>query len=232
MKALILAAGEGRRMRPLTLMMPKPWVSVGGLPLIVRQIENLKRAGITEIVVNTAYGARLLEALLGDGHEYGVSITYSREGTSSDDALETLGGIVKALPLLSDNDEPFIVVAADIATDYDYRALIERAETLSATGPQAHLVLVENPDWHPNGDMGLVEGFIDRTQKTHTFSSLGLYHPSLFTSEPQGRAKLFPWLFEKAGPRGITGEVFSGFWANVGNPDQLKAANAHYEETL
>lgn len=127
MKALILCAGEGRRLRPITQILPKPLVSVAGEPMVVRQIKALKKAGITSMVINTAHGARLLEAHLGDGSDFGVQLRYSNEGNSAEEALETLGGIVKALPLLTDEDEEsFLVVAGDIVTDYDYTSFIWR----------------------------------------------------------------------------------------------------------
>lgn len=227
MRALVLAAGEGRRLRPLTSFMPKPLVPVGGVPLIVRQIRALAEAGVDEIVVNTAYGSRILEALLGEGSGLGVRIRYSREGIVKEDALETLGGIVKALPLLRESDEEaFIVVAADIATDYDYKRLVGAARNLRADGPRAHLVLVGNPVYHPEGDFALdADGRISTSGgEKKTFSSLGAYRYDLFEGLEPERAKLFPWLLDAAGPRGISGEVHQGWWANVGDPNQWLAA--------
>ena len=143
MRALLFAAGEGRRMRPLTQILPKPLIEVGGVPMAVRQILALRKAGITEIVVNAAHGARILMAELGDGRSLGVKLLWSVEGFTAEDALETRGGIVRALPLLGSG--PFIAVAGDIVTDFDYSALVRRAGTLSSGGALAHLVLVPNP---------------------------------------------------------------------------------------
>ena len=139
---MLLCAGEGRRLRPLTQLYPKPLTTIGGVPLAVRQILALKRAGITEIVVNVAYGARILQAELGDGSRWGVHLAWSVEGHTAAEALETRGGIVRALPLLmaGSEDGAFIVAAGDIATDYDYAALAEQAQSLSASGDWAHLV--------------------------------------------------------------------------------------------
>lgn len=151
MRAMLLCAGEGRRLRPLTQLYPKPLTTIGGVPLAVRQILALKRAGITEIVVNVAYGARILQAELGDGSRWGVHLAWSVEGHTAAEALETRGGIVRALPLLmaGSEDGAFIVAAGDIATDYDYAALAEQAQSLSASGDWAHLVMVANPTFHP-----------------------------------------------------------------------------------
>ena len=164
MRAMLLCAGEGRRLRPLTQLYPKPLTTIGGVPLAVRQILALKRAGITEIVVNVAYGARILQAELGDGSRWGVHLAWSVEGHTAAEALETRGGIVRALPLLmaGSEDGAFIVAAGDIATDYDYAALAEQAQSLSASGDWAHLVMVANPTFHPQGDFRLVNGRIAR----------------------------------------------------------------------
>lgn len=226
MKALILCAGEGSRLRPLTYLLPKPLVPVAGVPMVVRQMLALKAAGITEVVINTAHGAARLEALLGDGQSYGMQITYSREGLSKADALETLGGIVKAQPfLLNDSDEAFLVVAGDIVTDYDYRELVSAARSLSSQGDLAHLVLVPNPDFHPLGDMGLEAGHIVREPRRWTFSSLGAYHRSLFDGLEVARAKLFPWLWQTIEAGRVQGSVYQGLWLNVGDFDELNKAN-------
>lgn len=226
MKALILCAGEGSRLRPLTYLLPKPLVPVAGVPMVVRQMLALKAAGITEVVINTAHGAARLEALLGDGQSYGMQITYSREGLSKADALETLGGIVKAQPfLLNDPDEAFLVVAGDIVTDYDYRELVSAARSLSTQGDLAHLVLVPNPDFHPLGDMGLEAGHVVREPRRWTFSSLGAYHRSLFDGLEVERAKLFPWLWQTIEAGRVQGSVYQGLWLNVGDFDELNKAN-------
>lgn len=221
MKALILCAGEGRRLRPLTQIMPKPLVPVGGVPMVVRQILQLREAGIRDIVLNVAYGAGIIEGYLKSGSQWGVRLSYSREGTSAQEALETLGGIVKAMPLLHDDDEAFLVVAGDIVTDYPYDRLIQRGRQLCKEGPLAHLVLVPNPVYHGSGDMTLLEDArVSHQNPTHTFSSLGVYHESLFSGLLPERAKLFPWLWQAVDQGNVTGEVYEGRWFNVGDFDE------------
>lgn len=192
---MLLCAGEGRRLRPLTQLYPKPLTTIGGVPLAVRQILALKRAGITEIVVNAAYGARILQAELGDGSRWGVHLAWSVEGHTAAEALETRGGIVRALPLLmaGSEDGAFIVAAGDIATDYDYAALAEQAQSLSASGDWAHLVMVANPTFHPQGDFRLVNGRIARRDAVGgeilTYASLAAFHPQLFAGLHADRAR-------------------------------------------
>ena len=224
MHALLFAAGEGRRMRPLTQILPKPLIEVGGGPMAVRQILALRKAGITEIVVNAAHGARILMAELGDGRSWGVKLLWSIEGFTAEDALETRGGIVRALPLLG--SDPFIAVAGDIVTDFDYSTLVRRARTLSAGGSLAHLVLVPNPGFHARGDFGLADGKVCRTGEKFTFSSLALYHPAMFEGLPDERAKLFPWMNEWIDRGQVSGELYRGRWANVGTPEELSRAEA------
>lgn len=224
MHALLFAAGEGRRMRPLTQILPKPLIQVGGIPMAVRQILALRKAGITEIVVNAAHGARILMAELGDGSAWGVKLLWSIEGFSTEDALETRGGIVRALPLLG--RAPFIAVAGDIVTDFDYSTLVRRAETLSPAGSLAHLVLVPNPGFHAKGDFGLADGKVCRTGEKFTFSSLALCHPAMFAGLPDERAKLFPWMNRRIDRGQVSGELYRGPWANVGTPEELRRAEA------
>jgi MurNAc alpha-1-phosphate uridylyltransferase len=221
MRALILAAGRGERMRPLTDTTPKPLLNAGGKRLIEWQIEGLRRAGITELVINTAHRADDLERALGNGKALGVSIEYSREGPSAEFALETLGGIVNALPKL--RDESFIVVSADIVTDFDYATLASHAEALAMGEALAHLVLVDNPPFHAAGDMALVEGRIDpRGAPRLTYANIGLFAARLFAGVPPGRARLFPWLYQFAERGLVKGERFRGRWSNVGTPDELQ----------
>lgn len=228
MRALILCAGEGRRLRPLTQILPKPLVAVDGVPMVVRQILALREAGIRDLVLNVAHGARILMASLGDGARWGVRISWSVEGFTTADALETRGGIMKALSLLSpDGREPFIAVAGDIVTDFDYAVLAERAGGLEREGSLAHLVLVSNPDFHARGDFALAAGRIVRPDAGHqarTFSSLAAYHPALFRGVPPGRAKLFPWMLGAIDSGRVTGSFFDGRWANVGTPRELERA--------
>ena len=157
MRALILAAGEGRRMQPVTLTTPKPLVEVAGTPMAVRQILALRKAGVEEIVLNVAHlGDRIVETL-GDGSAWGVRLRYSVEGRTAGEALETLGGIAKALPMLDDGDGAFIVVAGDIVTDFDYSRLVRAGRALAGSDAVAHLVLAPNPSYHADGDMTLDE---------------------------------------------------------------------------
>lgn len=228
MRALILAAGEGRRMRPLTRIVPKPLVEAGGMPLALRQMLALRKAGVTEFVVNTAYGAAVIEKTLGDGSRWGVSIRYSREGSSAQEALETLGGIVRALPMLTERGEDaFIVAAGDIVTAFDFSGLVRRGEGLAAAGLMAHLVLVPNPAYHREGDMSLdARGLVRREPRTHTFASFGVYRAALFRGLGPVRAKLFPWLWSACGAGLVSGEVYEGLWRNVGDWQELAAADA------
>ena len=220
MRALILAAGRGERMRPLTDSVPKPLLRAGGRRLIEWQLGALAAAGIRDIVVNTAHLPQQFETVLGTGAALGVSIAYSREGERAEDALETLGGIVRALPLLG--SAPFVVVSGDIVTDFDYSTLRPRAQALAAGAADAHLVLVDNPSFHACGDMGLVDGHIapDATERL-TYANVGVFAPALFAGLPAERARLFPWLYGAARAGRVTGEHFSGRWHNVGTPDEL-----------
>jgi N-acetyl-alpha-D-muramate 1-phosphate uridylyltransferase len=225
MRALILAAGRGERMRPLTDSVPKPLLRAGGRRLIEWQLGALAAAGIREIVVNTAHLPQQFETVLGTGAAFGVSIAYSREGERAEDALETLGGIVRALPLLG--SAPFVVVSGDIVTDFDYSTLRPRAHALAAGAADAHLVLVDNPSFHAVGDMGLVDGLIapDATERL-TYANIGVFAPALFAGLADGRARLFPWLYGAARAGRVTGEHFGGRWHNVGTPDELARLDA------
>ncbi len=212
MKAMILAAGLGRRMRPLTDETPKPLLRVGGRPLIEHQIEQLRDAGFRELVINTAWLGEQLEQALGDGTALGVHIQYSREGQP----LETAGGIVQALPLLG--DEPFAVVNSDIFTDYDPVRLPRAPDGL------AHLVLVDNPAHNARGDFGLdAHGRIDDNAAGRlTFAGIGIYRPELFADLESGERKLAP-LLQAAAARGkVTGERHTGAWLDVGTPERLE----------
>ena len=222
MRAMILAAGRGNRMRPLTDVLPKPLLMAGSRRLIDWSIDGLVRAGVTDLVINTAHLSETFVPTLGMSRG-GAHITYSVEGKNYDESLETLGGIAKALPLLSDGKEPFIVVAGDIATDYDFATLLgEPAQRIRRGETLAHLVLVPNPDFHPEGDMGLVDGFVTRATRTYTYSSIGLFSPSLFKDVPVVFSKLFPWFYRFIDEGRVTGEVFHGFWENVGTPEALE----------
>lgn len=224
MRALIFAAGRGERMRPLSDRTAKPLLRAGGRLLIEYQIEALVRAGIRELVINLAHLADSFAPLLGDGSAYGARIVYSREGDVAEDALETLGGIVKARPLLG--DAPFVAVSGDIVTDFDYRHLAAHAQAIALGAADAHLVLVPNPPFHPGGDMGLAHGRITRAQPWFTYANIGVFSPRLFAHERIEKKKLFPWLYRFADGGRITGELHRGRWYNVGTPADLELLDA------
>ena len=231
MKALILAAGRGERMRPLTDATPKPLLKAGGRSLIEWQIAALARAGITDFVINTAHLGAAFPAQLGNGAGLGVRIAYSPEGEDAAAALETRGGIVRALPQLAGaGDEAFVVVAGDIVTDFDYSRLAAPAAAIARGEIDAHLVLVPNPEFHPGGDMALVKGRIARAPARFTFASLAVFAPRIFRGLPAERAKLFPWLYEFADRGRVSGELFTGRWANVGTPQELVRLDAELAE--
>ena len=222
--ALILAAGRGERMRPLTDATPKPLLQAGGKRLIEWQIESLVRAGVREVVVNVAHLPNQFESALGDGRRYGATLRYSREGEHADDALESLGGIINALPGLGST--PFIVTSGDIVTDFSYRDLCAASAVQQGGDADAHLVLVDNPSFHLRGDMGLVNQRIDPDATPRlTYANIGLFSPRLFArvaSELHGkRAALFPWLYEAARAGRVSGEAYRGRWWNAGTPEEL-----------
>ena len=212
MRAMILAAGRGERMRPLTDHTPKPLLMAGGKPLIVWHIERLAAAGITELVINHAHLGQQIEDALGDGQQWQVTIRYSAEGT----ALETAGGIAYALPLLG--DAPFLVVNGDVFTDIDYASLA------LPTGKLAHLVMVDNPPQHAAGDFALHNGLVlESAADRLTFSGVGVYHPSLFDSVQQGQAaKLAPLLKAAMQQQRVTGQHHHGLWHDIGTPERLE----------
>jgi len=224
MKALIFAAGRGERMRPLSDQTPKPLLRAGGRRLIEWQIAALAAAGVRDIVINTAHLPAQFEATLGDGHALGVRIAWSREGTQAANALETLGGIVAALPLLG--EAPFIAVSGDIVCDFDYRPLVARAAAIAQGTLDGHLVLVDNPPFNPRGDMGLDQQRITTAPPHLTYANIALLSPRLFAGEPAGRRKLFPWLYRAVEAGRISGEHFAGRWHNVGTPDELARLDA------
>ena len=217
-RAMILAAGRGERMRPLTDHTPKPLLAVGGKPLIVWHIERLRAAGFSELVINHAHLGHRLEDALGDGAALGVRIAWSPEAC----ALETAGGIRHALPLLG--DAPFVVVNGDVYCDADFDALRAAADGLRADGTLAHLLLVDNPGHHPEGDFHLAtDGLIHADgQPRLTFSGLGAYHPALFTGLPDDTpAKLAPLLRAAMSAGTVTGRHHRGRWIDVGTPQRL-----------
>jgi len=222
-KAMILAAGLGERMRPLTDYTPKPLLVVGGKPLIVWQIERLREAGFTDLVINHAHLGQQLEARLGDGRALGVRIAWSRESAP----LETAGGIATALPLLG--ELPFLVCNGDVYSTFAYARLHAVLQDMRThAGHWAHLVLVDNPPHHPNGDFVLdgdrvcvpTEGHFARL----TFSGMGCYRPALFADIlPGTSAKLAPLLKAAMSQSRVSGEYFSGRWEDVGTPARLQA---------
>jgi len=224
MKAMILAAGRGERMRPLTDDCPKPLLAVGGKPLIVWQIEALARAGLRDIVINHAWQGGKIEAALGDGARFGVRLHYSAEA----EALETAGGIAQALPLLTAGDSSvFLVVSGDIYSDYDYRKLLPLAAGMvDAPEPLMHLVMVPNPAFHPSGDFALDDAGWLHADGAHTltFGNIGLYDSRSFAELAPGTKAAMGPLYRRAIAAGLaTGERFDGTWENVGTPAQLRA---------
>ena len=213
MKAMILAAGRGERLRPLTDTTPKPLIKVAGKSLIEYHLHNLANAGITEIIINTAWLADKIHEELGDGSKYKVTIQYSDEG----EALETAGGIIKALPLLG--NDPFLVVNGDIWCDYNFSKLPELT-----TKKQAHLILVENPEHNLKGDFSLQDGLIKNTTtpSMYTFSGIGIYQKDFFSDNKQAVAPLAPIIRNKCGKNLVTGEIYSGQWTDVGTVDRLR----------
>ena len=231
MKAIILAAGRGERMRPLTDEVPKPLLRVRGKPLIEWHIEALARAGVREIVINTAWLEDHIVAALGDGSRFGVAIAYSMEGRDHGGALETAGGIAKALPWLADGaDAAFWVVSADIfAPGFAFDPAAAR-RFIQGDG-LAHLWLVPNPAFHARGDFGLdPQGLglpaAGADGRTWTYANLALVRPGLVdTVVPGTRAALGPLLFDAMRDRRISAEVWTGAWHNLGTPAQLEALN-------
>jgi MurNAc alpha-1-phosphate uridylyltransferase len=220
MRALILAAGRGERLRPLTDSVPKPLLEAGGRPLIEWQVRRLARAGFADLVVNHAHLGAMIEEALGDGRRFGARIRYSPESP----ALETAGGIAKALDFLG--DEPFVTVSGDIHTDFDYASLREPMAAIARDPASrvAHLVLVDNPPWHARGDMGLREGRVTRDGPALTYGNIAVFHPAIFRDLAPGAAlKLFPWLYRFVGEGRVTGEHYRGSWDNIGTAAQLAA---------
>jgi len=217
MKAMILAAGRGERMRPLTDRTPKPLLRVAGKPLILWLIEGMVRAGITEFVVNVCHLGAMIEAEVGNGRRLGVSIAYSRER----EPLETAGGIALALPLLGDG--PFVVINGDVFSDFDLSCLSRAAVRFSRDGFLAHLVLVDNPRHHSDGDFCLNQGRIaPGSGRRLTFSGIGVYHPALFAPITPGAKHQLAELLREPMARGqVSGEYYRGLWVDVGTPERL-----------
>ena len=216
MKAMILAAGRGERLRPLTDETPKPLIKVAGKFLIEYHLLNLANAGFADIVINTAWLAGKIHEALGDGNRYGVSIQYSDEGV----ALETAGGIINALSLLG--NEPFLVINGDIWCDYTLSDLPELI-----TDRQAHLVLVDNPDHNHKGDFALDNGLIKNSGKNmFTFSGIGLYRADFFAEQHPGAVPLAPIIRKKCEADLVSGQLYEGQWTDVGSIERLQELEA------
>ena len=229
-RALILAAGRGERMRPLSDATPKPLLAVRGKALIEWQLEALARSGVREVVINTAWLEEQFPARLGDGSRYGLAITYSMEGRDHGGALETAGAIVKALPLLATaDDEPFWVVSGDVfVPGFAFEAAAVRR--FAAGGTLAQLWLVPNPPHHAQGDFGIAGGLAVREAPRFTWSSIGLFSPRFATElmrdlAPGGKAALRPYLEAAIDRRALGATLWQGEWTDVGTPERLAALN-------
>ena len=227
MKVMILAAGEGRRMRPLTDVTPKPLLEVAGRPLIEHHITRLAAAGFTEIVANVSHLGQQLVDFLGDGSRWQISISISAEQTP----LETAGGIIQALPRLG--DAPFLIVNGDVFSDYPFAQLRETAPAERG----AHIVLVPNPAHHPLGDFALQDGCVGHRSSSQaatghltvaTYSGIGVYDPALFADCAPGRHPLKPLLDEAISRASLSGELYQGVWEDVGTPERLAALNRRF----
>ena len=211
MKAMILAAGYGKRMRPLTDHTPKPLLQAGGKALIEYHIEALRDAGIESLVINTGWLGEKLVAFLGEGTRYGIPLVYSHEGTP----LETAGGIKRALPLLG--DQPFVLINGDLWTDFDLTRLVDNRPD------PVHLVLVNNPEHHPKGDFHLTDTsrLRDNAEPKLTYAGIGRFDPAIFAQLADGEAKLAPVLRAAMADDAASGEHHAGQWWDIGTPERL-----------
>ncbi|BAU56505.1 glucose-1-phosphate thymidylyltransferase [Halorhodospira halochloris] len=211
---MILAAGRGERMRPLTDLTPKPLIEVGGQPLISRHLERLKQAGVDEVIINTAWLGEQIEEYVSDGHPWGVKVVYSREAKG---ALETGGGILKAMPLLG--NQPFWLVNGDIWTDFPFARLPERPSDC------AHLVLVDNPPHNEKGDFALANGRVHTSgAQMLTFAGIAALKPNLWSGYRPGNFPLAPLLRRAAELGRVSGDYWPGAWHDIGTPERLQAA--------
>ncbi|MCV2883562.1 nucleotidyltransferase family protein [Aestuariibacter sp. AA17] len=225
MRAMILAAGRGERMRPLTDSTPKPLLKVKGIPIIEHQIKKLVSAGISDIVINLAWLGQHISDYLGDGSRFRCRIHYSDEGS----ALETAGGIIKALPLLCPDDysDQFLVVNGDIFHDVDLSDVIETSQQLNVNN-DAHIVLVDNPIHHPKGDFAFTSPFVSlksENSASYTFAGIAIYHKRCFDSLAVDKLPLGPMLRHMAERGVLTGHLHNGFWCDVGTPERLAWLN-------
>lgn len=216
MKAMILAAGRGERLRPLTDEIPKSLVEVGGESLLERHLRHVRQAGIRTVVINLGWLGDKIVELVRSGGRFGLEVVYSQEG---DNVLETGGGIFKALPTLG--DEPFLVVNADIYTDMPV------PDVTLADDHLGHLVMVPTPDYRDSGDFDLDDGLVRNSERpAYTFSGVAIYRPELFNGCEAGRFPLAPILRDAAGRGQLTGSLYEGLWADVGTPDRLAAVSS------
>ena len=211
-KAMILAAGRGERLRPYTDTCPKPLLEIGGRPMIFYHLEALATAGFESVVINVSWLAEKIEAVIGDGSRFGLRVVYSHEV----EALETAGGIVQALDYL---DDRFVVVNGDISTDYPFEKLLQ-IET------EAHLVLVKNPEFHPQGDFVLDSGLLsNNNERRHTYAGIACYHRSFFNNLEPGKRSVVPLLRQAADNGSLSGELYLGRWTDLGSLDRWRAAS-------
>ncbi|MDX1706597.1 N-acetylmuramate alpha-1-phosphate uridylyltransferase MurU [Pseudidiomarina sp.] len=229
MRAMILAAGRGQRMRPLTDHLPKPLLSVRGQPLIVHHLSKLAAVGVEDVVINHAWLGQKIEAYLGDGQQFGLQIHYSPEPSGG---LETAGGIIRALPLLG--NEPFWVINGDIFTDLDFSELPDALPV----DRDAHLLMVENPGHNRDGDFAVVDGLLrmrDDGQKNYTFSGIGLYHPAFFADYQAGESRVLalrPLIEKRLSQQRILAHVITAGWTDVGTPERLQQLERRLQEKL
>jgi N-acetyl-alpha-D-muramate 1-phosphate uridylyltransferase len=220
MKAMILAAGRGERMLPLTATIAKALIQVGGKPLIAWHLERLAQAGIKDVVINLAHLGSQIETSIGNGSQYGLNICYSKER----EALETAGGVAYALPLLG--DDPFLLLNADIYCEIDFKTLVSVANRMHRRSSlaAAHLVLVDNPEHNKNGDFALQGETVKLVGKLLTYSGVGVYRPEMFRGIQSGaKENLAPLLRVHIAANRISGEHYSGCWIDVGTPERLYA---------
>jgi N-acetyl-alpha-D-muramate 1-phosphate uridylyltransferase len=223
MKVMILSAGRGERLRPLTDHTPKPLLKAGKYRLIEYLIPSLVKAGFHEIVINTAHLAEQFPQTLGNGQQFGAKIIYSPE---PEGGLETAGGIINALPLLG--NEPFLIVNGDIWTDFPFEQL---SSFSLSTASLAHLILVNNPEHNLQGDFALSSGKINQSKEIrYTYSGIGIYHPKLFSGFQVQRLALKPILLEAIEQQQISGQLYQGAWSDIGTLERLQQLNDQLED--
>ena len=227
--AMILAAGRGERMRPITDKLPKPLIEVNSKPLIVWHIEKLVNAGFEKIVINVSWLGDKIKNYLGDGSKFGASILYSEET----EALETAGGIIQALPLLG--NKPFVVLNGDIWTEFSEHALNENLQQLSSSKFSARLILVNNPKHNPKGDFTIKNNVLQAYKNTEssqnwTYSGISFYAPEFFSGIQQGKRALLPLWKKAAKQQQISAEIYLGYWHDVGTAERLAEITKHLED--